>query len=147
HHVEQHEVRARRLDQLERLLAVSCDVHGVAPRGEQVLERDDDVRLIVGDHDAAPHAAEPTGRVNEKQAPRPRSLSTHIRPPKCSTIWRLMCRPSPLPSGLLVSVSPPWRNLSKMTDWSAWSIPGPLSRTSTRSAPSARESAMRICPF
>ena len=54
------------------------------------------------------------GRVNEKHAPRPRRLSTHILPPKCSTIWRLMCRPSPLPCGLSVSVSPTWRNLLKI---------------------------------
>ena len=35
------------------------------------------------------------GTVNEKHAPRPSSLSTQSLPPKCSMIWRLMCKPEP----------------------------------------------------
>ena len=36
-----------------------------------------------------------------------------MRPPKCSTIWRLMGKPSPVPCGRW-SASPPWRNFSKI---------------------------------
>ena len=35
----------------------------------------------------------------------------HMRPPKCSTIWRLIGRPSPVPCGRWLA-SPPWRNFS-----------------------------------
>ena len=45
-------------------------------------------------------------REREAGAAARRGCSTHSRPPKCSTIWRLMCRPRPVPCGLSVSVSP-----------------------------------------
>ena len=48
-------------------------------------------------------------------------------------ISRLIGSPSPVPGGRSVIVSSPWRNLSKITSWSSGSMPGPLSRTSTRS--------------
>ena len=39
-----------------------------------------------------------------------------FRPPKCSMIRREIESPRPEPAGLLVSVSPAWRNFSKILD-------------------------------
>src|SRR2546426_7031502 len=106
HHVEQHEVGVALLDQLERLVTVARDAHFVAAALQQELDGRDNVRLVVGDQDFLAQVRAPVGRVNEKRAPLPGLLSTHILPPKCSTIWRLICSPRPLPCGLSVSVSP-----------------------------------------
>jgi len=56
----------------------------------------------------------PLGSANTNFAPCPNSLSTQSRPPKCSMICRLIGKPSPVPCGLAVIVSPAWRNFSKM---------------------------------
>src|SRR5438132_13840553 len=106
HHVEQHEIGMSRLDELERLVAIACDVHFVSAALQEKLQRRNNIWFVVGDQDLLAHAPTPVGRVNEKRAPLPRVLSTHIWPPKCSTIWRLICKPRPLPCGLSVSVSP-----------------------------------------
>src|SRR5262245_46010212 len=86
------------------------------------------------------------GNVNEKQLPLPEPLLTQIRPPKCATMRRQICKPGPLPtvSGLCAA----WRNLSKMISRSRASTPGPLSRTSTRRKPpsSTRLSSTRPLP-
>src|SRR5205823_8760036 len=117
---------------------------------QQKFQRGHDVGLVVGDEYFLRHAAAATrlsGRVNEKQAPPPAALSTQSLPPWCSTMWRLIGSPSPVPCGLLVSVSPAWRNLSKITAWSSALTPGPLSRTSTRSEPSRSASAISMRPL
>ena len=54
-----------------------------------------------------------TGRAKLNVAPWPSSESTQIRPPWCSTISRQIGRPSPVPRGLSVRVSPAWPNCSK----------------------------------
>src|SRR5438105_9948800 len=154
HHVEQHEVGFIRIDEFQHCVAVSRDEHLVAAAPEQELERGDDVRLVIGnEHLLFPrgHAAaapRSRGKVKEKQAPRPGSLSTQSFPPWCSTMCRLIGRPRPVPGGRSVSVSPAWRNLSKMIAWSSALTPGPLSRTSTRtlSAPTASATSMRPLP-
>ena len=51
------------------------------------------------------------GSSKPKHAPWPGSERSHIRPPKCSTIWRLIGRPRPVPCGRF-GASPPWRNFS-----------------------------------
>ena len=83
------------------------------------LERDDDVRLVVDDEDALASSADSfrpardgvasaaarrapasSGSTNENVAPCPSSLSTQSRPPKCSTICRLIGSPRPVPARL-----------------------------------------------
>src|SRR4051794_20083228 len=60
-------------------------------------------------------------------------------------IWRLIGRPRPVPCGLAVRVSPPWRNFSKIVACCAGLMPGPLSATSTRASRSSvrRRTVMR----
>ena len=56
---------------------------------------------------------------SEACAPARVRTRSHIRPPKCSTIWRLIGRPRPVPCGRFAA-SPPWRNFSKISAcWSA----------------------------
>src|SRR5438552_17057185 len=99
------------LDKAEGSFAVTRPANAMAIALQEEFDRRDDARLVVGNQYLPAHVAAPVGSVNEKRAPLPSRLSTHIRPPKCSTIWRLMLSPRPLPCGLSVSVSPTWWNL------------------------------------
>ena len=54
-------------------------------------------------HAAAFVSRSATGRVKQIAAPPSAASSAQIRPPKCSTIWRQMARPSPVPLGLSLS--------------------------------------------
>src|SRR5688572_8802098 len=83
HDVEQHQVGRVALDEPQGFLPVARDLHLVAAPGEQELERRDDVRLVVGHQDLL---LAHVGSVKLKHAPLPGMLSTHMRPPKCSTI-------------------------------------------------------------
>src|SRR5262249_43828357 len=131
-YVEQHEVGIVGVDQLQSLISVARDLHLVTGPQEEKFERRHDARLVVGNQDLLAHCTALAGRTNEKRAPLPGLLSTHMRPPKCSTICRLICRPRPLPCGLGVSGSPTWWNLLKIASCSSGLMPCPLSNTSTR---------------
>jgi len=61
HHVEQHQIRAVAADALDRLLAVVGDQHLEAFALHQELERNDDVRLVVGNQYFLDHASPPEG--------------------------------------------------------------------------------------
>ena len=85
--------------------------HLVALALHQELERDHDVRLVVGDQDLVRSwlvsllVVAPQRQSKPKQAPCPGSDRSHMRPPKCSTIWRLIGRPRPVPCGRLQRVA------------------------------------------
>src|SRR5215470_2667945 len=96
HHVEQHEIRKLPLDGPQRFLAIARDVDLVSAALQEKFDGRNDARLVVRDENLLAHVALAVGRVKEKRAPWPKLLSTHILPPKCSTIWRLMCNPRPL---------------------------------------------------
>ena len=53
------------------------------------------LQALAGGASAAPRH----GRKKPKQAPWPSAECSHIRPPKCSTIWRLIGKPRPVPAG------------------------------------------------
>src|SRR6266567_954609 len=106
HHVEQHQIGMGGFDKPEGFFAVTRHAYVVSIALQEEFDRRDDARLVIGNQDFLAHVTAPLGRVNEKLAPPPSLLSTHIRPPKCSTIWRLICSPRPVPSGLSVSVLP-----------------------------------------
>jgi hypothetical protein len=104
HHVQQHQARALAAQQVQRLLAVTRHEHLVAGALHQVFERDDDVRLVVGDQHLVRHGLSPSccacqGSVKKKHAPCAVSSRKPMRPPKCSTIWRLIGKPKPVPCG------------------------------------------------
>src|SRR5439155_7948776 len=87
-----------------------------------------------------------TGSVNRKVEPVPRLDSTHMRPPCISIIFLAMVRPRPVPPFVLVlELSACW-NSSKTFCWSASEIPGPVSATETRKAPSATRASIETSP-
>ena len=89
----------------------------------------------------SPTTAAGSGSENENVLPLPSSLSTQTRPPWCSTISRQIGRPSPVPFGLSVSVSPTCLKRSKTLGWSAGAMPMPVSTTLTTSSPPRRDGA------
>ncbi len=111
HHIEHHQVRAMGSDGRQTLLAVARHADLEALALHQKFQRDDDVGLVVDDQDAFGHGCgSPSGlRVGspdwagsskQRVAPFSGRLSAQMRPPRFSTIWRLMGRPSPVPTGL-----------------------------------------------
>ena len=114
HHVQQHQRGPLAPDRVQRRRPVARDADFVPLALHQVFERDDDVRLVVGDQDLVGHRVVSScchGSSNPKQAPCPGSDFNHMRPPNCSTIWRLIGKPRPVPCGRLLT-APPWRNFS-----------------------------------
>src|SRR6185503_3969727 len=111
HDVQEHEMRSEFADQAQRLLAFARHARFERAASHQELERGDDALLVFGDDDALhamatarsrPAPAAGSGSMNENIEPRPGALSTHKRPPRCSTICRQIARPSPVPAGLRV---------------------------------------------
>ena len=82
----------------------------------------------------------------EAVAPSPGALSTQRRPPRCSMIWRLIGRPRPVPCGLPVRVSPPWRNFSKMTAGRPVDAGAVVAHVDAQRVRRARDSATAITP-
>src|SRR5690606_17981725 len=125
---------------------------------DAALDQSPDVNLVFGDQDllhgsvrscgrAARAPALQPGRRKRKVLPLPTSLSTEISPPKLVTISRQIGRPSPVPVGLSVSVSPTCRNFSKTASWSSGAIPHPVSLMLNSTKPSLhRRAAHRIPP-
>ena len=92
---------------------------------------------------AAASGLTPIGSENEKVLPLPSVLSTQTRPPWCSTISRQIGRPSPVPLGLSVRVSPTCLKRSNTLGWSSSAIPSPVSITLTTISP-PRRSARQV---
>src|SRR5215471_8580138 len=135
----------------ERLAAVLGLEHLVADIRQHVAEDAPVVFLVLHHEDAFRHAcaawrSRAIGSVNEKVEPDPRVDSTQMRPPCISTMRLAMDRPRPLPP--LVRVGEPstcW-NSAKMRAWSAWSMPGPVSRTAIVKVPLCADALMVTSP-
>jgi hypothetical protein len=83
-------------------------LHGKSGRAEEPIGRHPH-RAVIVDYEDERHpfrhgisVAVAVGTVNAKVVPGPALGSAHNRPPCASTIERLMARPMPIPSGLVV---------------------------------------------
>src|SRR5439155_12267448 len=132
------QVRIELLERAQGGGAIAGDAGFVTATPHEEIEGGHDALLVLGDQHAVAYAAcasaraGANGSVKEKVDPRPGSLATQSRPPRRSTISRQMARPRPVPAGFCVSVSPTWRNFSKIAFWCSRPMPTPLSSTSTR---------------
>ena len=95
---------------LHEFLRRGEEAHVEADRPEQILERSAHGRIVVDDEDdcrarSLMHCCRLSGtgqREAEDRAVRLRSGAAHSRPPCASTIERLIDKPMPMPSALVV---------------------------------------------
>src|SRR5690606_16137581 len=103
------------------VMALDFEAFGFAQQAEAVAHRG----IVVNNEYHGPaHAA--NGRVKLKHAPASCTDSAQRRPPCDSMMVRLMARPMPSPSGLVV------KNGSKMRCRVSVAMPAPLSHTAAR---------------
>src|SRR5262249_50307962 len=88
-----------------------------------------------------------TGTVNEKVEPRPRSDSTHNRPPCISMIRLEIDKHNPVQPFLRVIDESACWNSSKILIWSAVPMPGPVSHTATLNEPLVAEARIATSPW